>query len=111
MSLTLDRFRQDQVLQLFRQEQGDKAGIGVVINDRPSHTVFSIDDLFRFVEETKRMTSAEAEAVARKHAEAGHLGNRCAFFGTRNGASSLQLLDVNGRPRLEISVQSNGEPR
>jgi hypothetical protein len=110
LSLTFDRFRQDQMLQLLLDEGDDGANAGVIINDRPSHKVFDIDKTMRLVEETRELAPAERDAAIQRHAELGHLGNRRAYFGTRQGSSTLVLNDPQGRPRLALSVSPTGEP-
>jgi hypothetical protein len=110
LSLTFDRFRQDQMLQLLLEEADEGASAGVIINDRPSHKVFGIEETMRFAEETRGLAPAERDAAVKRHAELGHLGSRRAYFGTRQGSARLVLNDPKGRPRLALSVSSSGEP-
>jgi hypothetical protein len=109
-SLTFDRFRQDQMLQLLLLEQGDDARAGVVINDRPSYKAYSIDDLLQLSADLRRMSSAEREATGRQHEELGHWGYRRGYLGTEHGSSKLVLNDPKGRPRLILNVSEQGEP-
>jgi hypothetical protein len=110
LSLTFDRFRQDQMLQLLLDESDAGANAGVIINDRPSHKVFDIDAASRLIEETRGLAPAERDAAMKKHEELGHLGRRRAYFGTRQGSAKLVLNDPQGRPRLALSVSPTGEP-
>jgi hypothetical protein len=110
LSLTFDRFRQDQMLQLVLDEDGDTASAGVRINDRPSYKQFSIDDLMRLDGELKALPEAERDAAVKRHADAGHLGAQRGYFGTRDGSARLALHDPKGRPRLVLSVSPQGEP-
>jgi len=110
LSLTFDRFRQDQMLQLLLDESGDQASAGVLINDQPSYRVFSIDDMFRLADETSALTPAARDAELARHRALGHFGAPRGYFGTRDGAASLVLNDPQGRPRLRLAVSVHGEP-
>ena len=110
LSLTFDRFRQDQVVQVKLDEGGDEVNAGLVINDVPSYKVFPVDELLRLADEAGRMAPAELEAVRRREEERGHLSHRRGYFGIRKGVSQLVLSDPQGRPRLMLSVSERGEP-
>jgi hypothetical protein len=110
LSLTFDRFRQDQMVQLFLEEDGDDARAGLRINDRPSYQQFSIDDLMRLAAEIERLPPAEREATLKHHEQLGHFGHPRGYFGTRDGSARLALHDPQGRPRLVLSVSPGGEP-
>jgi hypothetical protein len=107
LSLTFDRFRQDQMLQLFLEEDGDQASAGVRINDKPSYQQLSLDDLMR---ELDRLPPDQRAAAVRHHGELGHFGYPRGYFGTRDGSARLALNDPQGRPRLVLSVSPQGEP-
>jgi hypothetical protein len=110
LSLTFDRFRQDQMLQLVLAEDGDQASAGVRINDQPSHRQFSVDDLMRLTTELDRLPPDQRAAAVRNHEQLGHLGHARGYFGTRDGSARLALNDPQGRPRLVLSVSPQGEP-
>jgi hypothetical protein len=110
LSLTFDRFRQDQMLQLFLEEDGDQASAGVRINDQPSYQQFSVDDLMRLPAELDRLPPDQRAAALRHHEELGHLAHPRGYFGTRDGSARLALNDPQGRPRLVLSVSPQGEP-
>jgi hypothetical protein len=110
LSMTFDRFRQDQMLQLFLDEDGDKANAGVRFYDRPSYKVFSIDDLLKMADEAGKLPPDQREAVMKRHGEAGHFGHQRGYLGTRDGAARLALNDPQGRPRLVLAVSPQGEP-
>jgi hypothetical protein len=107
LSLTFDRFRQDQMLQLFLAENGDAAGAGVRINDLPSYKLF---DLARLMLEAEHLPPAERDALLKRQQDLGHFGHPRGFFGTRDGSAELALKDPQGRPRLVLSVSPQGEP-
>jgi hypothetical protein len=94
-SLTFDRFRQDQMLQLLVAEGGGKAGAGLIISDRPDHGVYSIDQML---------------AHPDREPPPGAAGAQRAFLGNENGTAALVLSDPAGRPRLTIAVNAKGEP-
>ena len=110
LSLTFDRFRQDQMVQLRLDENGDDTSAGLVINDKPSYRQFSIDDLMHLASEAEHLPSAEREALFKRHQDLGHFGHPRGYFGTRDGSAELALKDPQGRPRLVLSVSPQGEP-
>jgi hypothetical protein len=110
LSLTFDRFRQDQMIHLELSEHGDTATAGLQINDRPSYQVFSIDDLLQASKELDALAPADKAAAVQRHQALGHLGAPRGYFGTRDGSSKLVLSDPQGRPRLRLSVSERGEP-
>jgi hypothetical protein len=110
LSLTFDRFRQDQMLQLFVDEGGDTANAGVRFFDRPSYKEFSIDDLVKMAVEIRKLPPDQREAAVKRHRDAGHLGHPRGYFGTRDGEARLALNDPQGRPRLMLAVSPKGEP-
>lgn len=107
LSLTFDRFRNDQMLQLLVDESGDNAHAGLTINDRPSHKLSSIFDIMT---EVDHLPPAARDAALKHHQDLGHFGAPRAYFGTRRGAATLMLDDAQGRPRLQLSVSATGAP-
>src|SRR5262249_41780317 len=73
LSLTFDRFRQDQALQLLNTDSAFGQQTGVRINDVPFHERTSMADLSRFNDEASKLPAAEREAYWRKLTEAGRL--------------------------------------
>jgi len=111
MSLTFDRFRQDQVLQLLHQEEGSFASTGLSINDRPDGSKYSIPDMKRDFAEIEKLPADQQQARYAAHQAEGKLGNPRAFLGTtRDQGSALMLSDAAGRPRLLMMVGADGEP-
>ena len=110
-SLTFDRFRQDQMLQLIQEEQDGTSTAGIVINDRPDYRTFSVADLMSMAAQADKLAGAERDALIRKHRDAGDFGYPRAYLGTqRNGAAALILRDAKGRPRLRLAVAADGVP-
>jgi hypothetical protein len=110
LSLTFDRFRQDQVVQLMLDEDGDDVTGGLVLNDLPSYKVFSIEDALRLSTQISGMSKAEQEAIWKQQKAMGHTSRRRGYLGIRKGVSQLVLHDPQGRPRLTLAVSETGEP-
>lgn len=82
VSLTFDRFRQDQTLQLLQEDRDRDSTAALLINDVPAH---------------------DAAQSKRKHTRI--------FLGTsRDKASALVLQDAQGKPRMMLMVSAAGEP-
>lgn len=112
LSLTFDRFLQDQVLQLLHEERGGQARTGVVINDRPEGLKYPITDLIRDAEELAGLPADQQEARAAELQAAGKFGHQRAYLGTtRDQGSALLLCDAVGRGRLLLKVSADGEPQ
>jgi hypothetical protein len=108
-SLTFDRFRQDQVLQLVQDENNGMGTAGLVISDRPDYRTFSISDVMSLAAQAEKLPAAERDALIRKHRDAGDVGNPRAYLGTqKDGASALVLRDAKGRIRLRLAVAADG---
>ncbi|MBL8842072.1 MAG: hypothetical protein JNL90_11170 [Planctomycetes bacterium] len=112
LSLTFDRFRQDQVLQLIHAEQGGATRTGVVVNDRPDPRRYPIGELKADVARLEALPPAEREAALEQLRAEGKLGASRGYFGTtRDGAAVLMLSDGKGRPRLMLSAPASGAPQ
>jgi len=110
-SLTFDRFRQDQMVELAQEESDGVSTAGIVINDRPDSKTYSIADLVELVAQADKLPAAERDALLQKHRDAGAFGYPRAYLGTqRNGAATLVLRDPKGRPRLRLGVATDGTP-
>lgn len=111
MSLTFDRFRQDQVLQLL-QDEGDGGGrAAIVINDRPDYRQFSIQAVMALAERVGQLPPEDRQALIAKHRDDGDLGAQRAYFGTMPDGRALMILrDAKGRARLRFEVPAEGEP-
>jgi len=103
-SLTFDRYRQDQTLQLISSEDGKDRRVGVVINDRPDRPL-DVEAGFHI----RDMPPGPARDAAIVQAGAGSA--RRAWFGrTEDGKVALILSDPQGRPRLTLGVGKDGTP-
>ncbi len=110
LSLTFDRFRQDQALQLLNNDSAVHQQTGIKINDVPHFQATSMDDVRRFGQEASRLASAEQQAYWQNLAQQGRLSNNRIWLGnTRDKGSSLQLKDALGRVRMMLLVSADGK--
>jgi hypothetical protein len=110
LSLTFDRFRQDQALQLMNNDSAIHQMTGIKINDVPYFKVTSMADIERFGEESGTLPEAEQGAYWKKLADDGRLSqNRIWLGNTRDKGSSLQLKDARGRTRMMLLVSADGK--
>jgi hypothetical protein len=110
LSLTFDRFRQDQALQLLNNDSAMHQQTGININDVPYFKTTSMDDITRFREESGKLPEAQQEAYWKKLSDEGRLSrNRIWLGNTRDKGSSLQLKDAKGRTRMMLLVSADGK--
>lgn len=109
LSLTFDRFRQDQALQLISNDSATRQVTGIGINDVPYHEVTSMDDMTRFGNESDKLPEAQRDAYWQRLSDAGRLSaNRIWLGNTRSKGSALQLKDAKGRTRMMLLVAADG---
>ncbi len=110
LSLTFDRFRQDQALQLLNNDSAGHQQTGIRINDVPFYTVTSLEDHSRFGEAADKLPKAEQQAYWQKLNQQGRLSNNRIWLGNTPGkSSSLQLKDGQGRVRMMLLVSADGK--
>ncbi|MCD2518250.1 hypothetical protein LQ564_18235 [Massilia sp. G4R7] len=110
LSLTFDRFRQDQALQLMNNDSANHQTTGIKINDVPYYGVTSIEDFRRLREEAGKLPEAERGAYWDTLSEAGRLNENRIWLGNTMGkASTLQLKDARGRVRMMLMVSADGK--
>ena len=111
LSLTFDRFRQDQALQLLNNDSATHQSTGIMINDVPNFKLTSMEQHSKFADEARKLPEAEQEAYWQKLAEQGRLSQNRIYLGnTRDKASSLILNDAKGRMRMMLLVSADGNP-
>lgn len=111
LSLTFDKFRQDQTIGLQHLESTDGAYFaGLKIWDRPE---ISFDDQQGKREAINKIPDeAKRKAAYKELAETGVFGNERLVLGRgRNKSSFIELADAKGKTRLEISVDEAGTPK
>lgn len=110
LSLTFDRFRQDQALQLINTDSEKNHRTALIINDVPSFKVTPMEDHARFREESGKLDKDGRKAYWDKLAEEGRLSvNRIWLGNTTEKGSSLQLKDAKGRVRMLLQVGGDGK--
>jgi hypothetical protein len=110
LSLTFDRFRQDQALQLLNSDSEAHQQTGVKINDVPYYQLTSHDDLRAFSTEAKKLPPGEQQAYYQKLSEQGRLSkNRIWLGNTGDKGASLQLKDARGCVRMMLLVSADGK--
>jgi hypothetical protein len=109
-SLTFDKFRGDQTIQLTHQE--DKDGnyfAGIKMNDEN----MTLTDRIAKIQEIEKLPTREEQMAAKqKMRENGEfLVNRLFIGRGRNKSSIIELSDAKGKSRIEMSVEPNGNPK
>ena len=111
LSLSFDRFRQDQVIQLLHAEGGGRARSMLVINDETDGTQFDITQRVQRISEIEKLAPDQQDGALRAMQDKGQLANNRVLLGTTgDGASALSLADAKGRPRLMLMVTADGKP-
>ncbi|MET0357264.1 MAG: hypothetical protein ABW044_10825 [Cellvibrio sp.] len=110
LSLTFDRFRQDQALQLINTDSEHHQLTGVRINDVPYYKVTSMDDITTFNETAQKLPKAEQQAYWNKLNEENRLSKNRIYLGTTGSkGSALQLKDAKGKVRMMLLVSAEGK--
>ena len=111
MSLTFDRFRQDQVLQLLHFEEGGRPRTNLFIDDEADGKRLDVLQRARRMAEIEKLPPDERAAARAQLLERGDLSvNRVRLGTTEARSSALTLSDAQGRPRLVLQVTAAGEP-
>lgn len=107
-SLTFDQYQQDQVVQMYFEEENGERSYGFSLFDRPDRS------LAEQIKEQNEITASDW-SEERKNEEiqkvfAGHAPR--AFMGKeRNGDVSVKLMDSKGHPRIRLVVDKSDVPR
>ncbi|GGC66057.1 hypothetical protein [Undibacterium terreum] len=110
LSLTFDRYRQDQALQLVHNSDENRAFSSIQINDVPSYKVTSMEDVNRFKQEAEKLSRDEQNAYWARRSEEGRLPeNRINLGTTADKGSALSLKDEKGRTRMLLLVTAAGK--
>lgn len=110
LSLTFDRFRQDQALQLLNEDSERHQRTGLMINDVPNFTVTSMEDIAKFKDEARKLPKTEQAAFWQKLRDENRLQENRIFLGnTFDKGSTLQLKDAKGKVRMMLSVSAEGQ--
>jgi hypothetical protein len=109
--LMFDQFRQDQVVGINYQDDGQTRSAGLNVWDRPSDV--SIGRLLELVDARARAAGAAADSVQsliNQLAGQGGSAQRI-FLGSRDRTASLVMRDTAGRPRIRLFVDAQGSAR
>jgi len=111
LSLTFDRFRQDQAMQLINTDSAERQRTGISINDVPYYQLTSLEQHHQFGVEADKLPEAERRAYWQKLADQGRLMQNRIWLGNTPGKSAaLQLKDARGRTRMMLLVTPEGQP-
>ncbi len=112
MSLTFDRFRQDQAIQLLHAEGDGSVRTAVMINDVPDQKIHSLADWTRLSNAGSALPEAQQAAYFQRLEEQGATSQPRVFLGTTTARDSALLLkDAKGRTRIRMAVAADGTPQ
>jgi len=112
---TMDQFKSDQIVFLEYDHAGDKKRQGLVISDRPDTMSPQAEKLINDLGVALRSAKSETEAQALRREYLSKLPAReivaRRLFAGRDveGASQVTLSDPDGKPRLQLKVDSLGK--
>lgn len=107
LSLTFDRYEQDQQLQLIGLDENGRYFAGMRVNDVPQRPI-----LADIQERAKldAMPEAQRKALMEKRYKENYYGAQRFYAGKSASGNSVVLLrDANGRPRLSMLVTPDGK--
>jgi len=111
LSLTFDRFRQDQVVQLLHAENGGRAFSTLAINDEADGTQFDVMQRAERMKAIEALPPDQRQAAFEEMQRNNQLSrNRIRLGTTMDGGAALSLADPQGRPRMMLLVSSEGQP-
>jgi hypothetical protein len=106
MSLTFDKFKQDQVMQLSIQKEGETESYGIAIFDRPDET---IKETIAKVRELQATTDIDEKRKLIKRIR--HNNEKRMFIGNDvDGLIKVALYDKNGKEAVKLFVDTDDKP-
>jgi len=107
VSLTFDRYQQDQQLQLLGLDENGHYFAGMEVNDVPQRPI--LGDVKEFAK-IKAMPQAQRKALMEKRSKEHYYGAQRFYAGKSASGNSVVLLrDAEGRPRLSMMVTPDGK--
>ena len=107
--LSFDRYMQDQVLALTASQRNDDLSATLAMLDRPG---YPITELLELLERIKNWPPEQQQAeLERFNATHPQPQRRIALARETDRSVSLQLRDTEGRARIVMRVDAQGEPR
>ena len=107
--LAFDRFRQDQTVGLQYGETNGQYYAGLRVWDRPDTSLGLVIDKLAAIE--KMSDGAEKTAAMKELRETAGGAERVMVGRDREQAAVVRLSDLNGKPRIKLSVSAAGSPR
>lgn len=106
--LTFDQYMQDQVFSIDAGRDGDARWSTITFTDRPD---YSVTELFDWDKKTRGLSEAERNAAWEKFFQSHpRPENRLIIGRAQDNSSLLALKDPQGRDRIVLRVDSNGNP-
>lgn len=114
MSITMDRYRDDQVLQILNSESIKNNKIlserGLIINDYPDLEGLTARN--KAYAEAEKITDEKIRTEKLREITKLHGGKSLLFVGkTRGNSQGLFISDKSGQPKLMIYVDEKGQPK
>src|SRR5690625_3390026 len=107
LSLTFDRYEQDQQLQLLGMDYHGQAFAGMMVNDRPERSI--VEDL-KEAGALDAMPDDERVALMKERSEENYYGAPRYYAGKSDDSNSIvQISDACGTPRLSLVGTPDGE--
>lgn len=108
--IMFDQFKQDQTIGISYSETDGRRTAGLQVWDRPDT---SLGDLIEQLNAANKMTDAAAreKAIQAARASAGSAPRRVFVGKLPDRSATIALSDPNGKPRLTLTVDADGNPR
>jgi len=107
-SLTFDKYKQDQVVQMAYGGRNGKHSYGFSIFDRPNKNLGEMIKKINQIEKSNLSKIDKEEELSKEYegnVQRAHMGK------TENGDVSMQLMDSKGKPRIRMVVDENDIPK
>lgn len=114
MSITMDRYKDDQVLQILNDEfiQKDKimSQRGLFINDFPSNS--NLETRNKAIQEAQKISDEKTRNEKLSQIYQSQGSKNLLFLGkTKGNSQGLFIADANGMPKMMIYVDEKGNPK
>lgn len=104
MSLTIDQFQQDQVVQLLFNQQNEQKQYGLYIYDRPTTPIDEQLEKHLQIQQANLTEDEKNQQLDRLYEDSGLR----AFLGKSGEHIAVQLFDKQQQPRLKMYVDQDG---
>ncbi len=114
MSITMDRYKDDQVLQLLNDETlvGEKmiSQRGLFVNDFPAGSGWTARN--KAIQEAEKISDEKMRNAKIREIYSAQGSKNLIFLGkTKGNSQGLFIADQNGQPKLMIYVDEKGQPK